>query len=168
MEINLWIPVIGTLCGAMVGFATSFITSWWNVKQNISKAIKDRNRSNYEEIYNTLIAFQDHAHGLLQHLYNQVNIHSDSEYEEYKEPPSRNRMELLVKLYAKELVEPFNNFNKKYIECAPVMAEVVVATFKNLSKTEKVELSDKIIIKLGEFLKEIENFQRIIENEIEP
>ncbi|MEY8213343.1 MAG: hypothetical protein RPR97_02545 [Colwellia sp.] len=47
--ISPWIPVVGTLGGAVLGFATSFCTVWWNSKKESDKSEGDRKRQHLEK-----------------------------------------------------------------------------------------------------------------------
>lgn len=53
-EMSKWIPVVGTLGGAIVGFLSSFVTTRFNQRKGEISAKESRERQRLEEIYRTL------------------------------------------------------------------------------------------------------------------
>ncbi len=145
--VSPWIPVAGTLGGAVIGFATNFATSWWNAKKTETKEAKNRKRETLEDIYKTLIIIRSDYQGILGMCLNK--IHHDVAIV----PPKHEgiapiiKAEMLIKLYGRELSNSWDQFKELKDDFGESYAEVITTNYQTKSLKEKQELSSKVLLK---------------------
>jgi hypothetical protein len=165
--VSPWIPVVGTLGGAIIGFATSFATSWWNTQKTDTKEAKSRKRGILEDIYKILIIIRSDYQGISGSCLNK--IHHDISVV----PPKHEgiapiiKAEMLIKLYGKELSNSWDQFTKLKDSFGESYAEVITTNYQSMPLKEKQELSAKVLLKLKKMDDSIEIMHKQIVSVIE-
>ena len=164
MSTNELIPVIGTLGGAIIGFATSFVTSWWIAKKTESREFKNRTRQTLEETYKTLIIirseYQQNIGMCINKIHNNVSINPI----QHTGTPPIIKAEMLIKLYGKDLRDLWGEFAKRKDDFGRMYANILTTNYQSKELKEKQKITEDILVgfeKMDHFLKKIEN--KIIE-----
>ena len=76
-EFSKWIPVVGTLLGAAIGFIGGFFNSWF-INRNKEKIDKEsRERARLENLYETLIAIRMDYQAMLGQMIAKVHFNNE-------------------------------------------------------------------------------------------
>jgi hypothetical protein len=165
---NLWIPVIGTLGGAIVGFATSFVTAWWNAGKAEDKASQDRKRSNLEELYRTFINLRMEGYGRVGKCLNKVNHNVAFEEKTYTDIAPNSKAEMLIKLYARELNESWEIYVKAKDDFGKICVKILMNQFDHLPKQEQQNITEQVLAKHKAYESSISDMHNKISEIIEP
>ncbi|MDC2891232.1 hypothetical protein [Psychrosphaera algicola] len=165
--ISPWIPVVGTLGGALIGFATSFATSWWNAKKTETKEANNRKRETLEDIYKTLIIIRSDYQGISGMCLNKIHHDIAIVPQKYEGIAPIIKAEMLIKLYGKELSDSWDLFSKFKYSFGESYAEVITTNYKTKSLKEKQELSSKVLLKIKKMDDSIDVMQTKIVSVIE-
>ena len=99
-----WIPIVGTLGGATLGFSASLLTTWFNNRAINLRSKDDRNRNRLESIYELLIEIQlDYTSltgkGTMYFVKGDKVIYGEKEKEKIS---PRIKLEMMISLYFPE------------------------------------------------------------------
>jgi hypothetical protein len=142
---NLWIPVIGTLGGALLGFAASSFTVWWNAAKADQKSLQDRNRNNLEELFRTFIILRTDGYSSVSKCLNKI-YHNIAYVEKiYPDIPPNSKAEMLIKLYAPELKESWENYVKSKDDFAGICVKILLKQCDAILDQEKKEIEDQLL-----------------------
>lgn len=141
-----WIPVIGTLAGAFLGFASSFGTSWWNAKKTEVKETKNRKRETFEDIYKTLITIRSFHQEIMGMCLNKIHYNIAVEPPKYEGIPPIIKVEMLIKLYGVELSDSWDQFTKFKDKFGKLYLEIFRLNYQSRSLKEKQKISSEIML----------------------
>lgn len=145
--VNPWIPVVGTLGGAIIGFATSFVTSWFNAKKTETKESKNRKREILEDIYKTLIIIRTDYQEISGICLDKIHHNIPVVAKKHEGIAPIIKTEMLIKLYGKELSDSWEQFKKLKDSFGESYAEVITTNYQSKLLKEKQELSSRLFIK---------------------
>ncbi len=165
--VSPWIPVVGTLGGAVIGFATSFATSWWNAKKTETKESKNRKREILEDIYKTLIIIRSDYQGISGSCLNKTHHNIAVVPPKHEGIAPIIKAEMLIKLYGKELSDSWDQFTKLKDSFGETYAEAITTNYQSKPLKEKQELSSKILLKFKKMDDSIEVIHKKIVSVIE-
>jgi hypothetical protein len=163
-----WIPVIGTLSGAIVGFLASFTTSWWNNKQLLIKSKEERKREKLEDAYKTLIAIDKDYKELLGQIINNIHHNKDIIVNSHTEIPPLIKFEMLVALYLPQLNVGWQKLIKSKDEFSEEYAKVIGENFQTKPLKLKQELTIKFLCLHGNIIQNITSLQKEVATIIKP
>jgi hypothetical protein len=146
-----WLPVIGTLLGAIVGFAASFLVAWFNQRKSEEIARGDRRRVRLEELYRTLIEIRKDYQATLSQAFSKVHSNTPMSTTSYTSIPPIINAEMLVNLYFPELITCFKHFEAVKNAFGSQLADAIIVNTSSLSLDKKQKLC-------GSFL---DSFQKI-------
>lgn len=125
-EVNVvtqWIPVIGTLLGASIGFAASFFNSKFSKDKDEALSRENRDRERVEKIYRLLVTINSERGQEMSEAVNSIHNAIPIKDKDLQEFPPLLELEMLIKLYLSSLepqrlllVEYVQNFSVKYFE----------------------------------------------------
>ncbi len=161
-SISPWVPVIGTLAGSVLGFASSFITTWWSSKKNSDKEEIDRKRKNLEDAYRTLVDIKTYYRGLSGKLASKVHYGIAPKIDQSDDMSPLIKGEMLIKLYLQELSDKWDDFDLVKVEFGEIYASVVTTNYDNVELRVKQDLTQRIM----NTHKKIEEKIDIIQHEI--
>lgn len=165
--VNQWIPIIGTLGGAVIGFATSFAVSLLNAKKTETKEAKNRKRETYEDIYKTLIIIRSDFHSTLGECLNKIHHDIKSESTKHDGIPPIIKAEMLIKLYGGSLNNSWDQFIVVRDSFGSLYADILLGDYKKNTLNENQELSGKVVTMFSKLDDAIDVIQKKIASVIE-
>ena len=144
-EVNTiqWVPVIGTLGGALLGFLASFLTAFFTKSRESKEQREERDRRRIERIYELLIIVS-HQNG--QHLGNAINwIHNARpiSHDENKGIPPLVELEMLVSLYFSELENTRQRLMEAIQRFGMFYLQIQHKDFHRKDKVHQQKIADK-------------------------
>lgn len=140
-----WIPVIGTLLGALVGLGASFFIAAFNKKTQELSAKDDRNRKRIERIYELLITIKMDYGRNLGEIINWIHYGIPIQEKGIKEVPPLVELEMHINLYFPELKETHKEFVAHIHAFGKIFMESRFLDHKNLPLTKKQSETEKFI-----------------------
>ena len=165
--VNPWIPVIGTLGGAIIGFATSFTASWWSAKTTETKETKNRKRETLEDIYKTLITIRSDYQGISGMCLNKIHHNIAVEPPKHEGISPIIKAEMLIKLYGEELSDSWDQFTKVKNSFGELSADIMGGDYQSKPLKEKQALSSKVLSRFHKMDDSIEIMHKKIVSVIE-
>lgn len=157
-----WIPVIGTLLGALVGLGASFFIATFNRNAQEVSAKNERNRKRVERIYELLITIRIRYGKNLGEIINWIHHGVPVPETEIKEIPPLVELEMLINLYFPELKETHKEFISHIHAFGKIFMESRFLNHKNeplpkkQSETQKfINASGIIELKVAAYLEKI-------------
>ena len=100
-EVNItqWVPVIGTLGGALLGFFASFLTALFTKSRESKEQREERDRRRIERIYELLIVVSQQNGQHLGNVINRIHFARPIKPDERKGIPPLVELEMFVSLY---------------------------------------------------------------------
>lgn len=109
---NQWIPVLGVLLGASIGFLASFLSATYTKKKDAELACDERNRNRIERIFQLLIILRSQNMELLGSAISYIKHSQDFTTQKIEKFPPIFELEMLIDLYLPSL----NTFKNDYVE----------------------------------------------------
>ena len=165
--VNQWIPVMGTLGGALLGFVAMFATAVFKQRSEHSKAEQDRTRARLERIYELLIVVNQEMGTSLAQALSAVNDSRPMEPRERRVGPAPLiELEMLINLYFSDL----GSKRKKLLESVSAFEmkrySILHTNFKKGSSETKDSLT-KLFVHLNADVREsIEGLKRSVVNRV--
>jgi hypothetical protein len=120
-----WIPVIGTLSGALIGLIASSLIAYFNKFSQENSLKNERNRHRLERIYELLISIKIEKGKDLGKAISWIHYNEPISHNKIDGIPPLVELEMLVKLYFREfepsrttLMKSIQNFSKEFIDCS--------------------------------------------------
>jgi hypothetical protein len=142
-EMSKWIPVVGTLGGAILGFLASFVTSWFNQRKAEISGYESRERQRLEEIYRTLFDITRDYQIILGQVIEKIHYEKPFETKPDTNIPPIIKLEMLVDLYFPELKDVHNDFVAAKNKFGEEYAQVISRSFKAETSETKQRLCGK-------------------------
>jgi len=143
-EMSKWIPVVGTLGGAVVGFLASFVNAWFNQRKAEISGKESRERQRLEEIYRTLFDIRRDYQIILNHIIEKIHDEKPIETLPSTDMPPISKLEMLVDLYFPGLKDAHNDFVTAKNTFGQEYASVVIRSFKAETPETKQRLCGKV------------------------
>lgn len=162
-----WMPVLGTLLGATLGFAASFVVAWFNQRKSELTAKSDRRRTRLEELYRTLVEIRKDYQGTLHQIFAKVHDNTPIAASTHVGVPPIINVDMLVKLYFPELADCFNKFDVAKNVFGSQLADAIVVNTTSLLKKEKQVICSKFLNSYEKIDNSITYFQKEISRVID-
>jgi hypothetical protein len=121
--IGQWIPVVGTLLGAGIGFAASFINTNVSKAKDEKLSLENRDRDRIEKIYRLLVAINSEKAIEMSDTLNSIHHARPIKQKDLQAFPPLLELEMLINLYypaieveREELMKAIHSFGEKYFE----------------------------------------------------
>jgi hypothetical protein len=167
-EMSKWIPVVGTLGGAALGFLASFVTAWFNQRKVEISGKEGRERLRLEEIYRALIDIQRDYQKILGQIIEKVHYEKPFDVKSDTDIPPITRLEMLVSLYFPELKDMHNNFVTAKNNFGEEYGQVIRGIFKAETSETKQLLCGKFLTLYKHIDDQLTSIQHRIQQLIKP
>lgn len=158
-SISNWIPIIGTLSGAVIGLLASFIIAFFNKSTDERKAKNDRDRSRIEKIYELLITLKMERGSdfgkILSWIHHAVPI---ANKEESGIPPIVE-LGMLINLYFPDLKEEQEKLISAIHKYGEASLEARHTDYRKKDLNEKQKISGILFTMQGKIEKEVNSLQ---------
>lgn len=158
--ISPWIPVIGTLLGATIGFVGGLFNSWLTQKSKESTEKEGRERGRVEKLYETLLEIKMYYQGLLSEMISKVHFDTKNIAEKPSGIPPLVNLDMVIHLYFpsltvahKQFVAVKERFGEKY-------GENLTKSFANEKDEAKKTICSEYMALFKELDAEISNLQQ--------
>ena len=155
-----WVPVIGTLAGASIGFLASFGTAYFIDKRKIKNETVARQRERLEELYKTLVAVKNDYNNYQFEIIKKV--HHDlpfTPFEKKEELTPLVQLEMIVNLYFPELVNSHNKLEKSKNEFSKLLGKAITEDFSSYDLKQKQEFCGEVLVQYGVIDERIKSLQ---------
>ncbi len=156
---SAWLPVVGTLLGAAVGFAASFAVAWFNQQKSELASKGDRQRVRLEELYRTLVEIRKDYQSMLSQIFSKVHDNTAIVAPSYSNLPPIINAEMLVKLYFPLLIPFFVRFEEAKDAFGSKFADAIVSNTSSLPLKEKQKICGDVMASFQVIDTSITNFQ---------
>lgn len=162
-EISKWIPVIGTLLGAIIAFLGFFSIAVYNQHKAEKIAKENRRRERLEVLFKSLIIVDSQYRGFA------ISLSSGlfPEFEK-KEIPPLLEIEMMINLYFNELKDAFDEFDVERRTFGKLFSKITSQEFQTFSAQEKKQICDEVIPCHKIFINKLKLFQDGICKHINP
>lgn len=145
MDVLKWIPVIGTLSGAIIGFGAAFLTAWFNQRRAEQVARNNRRRDRLEEVYRTLVKIKIDSQDLSGKLLKHIHYDTQIEMEDVPDFPPIINLQMLVDLYFTELHLEYKNYVDAKNDLGKKFASLLSKKFNNSTLEVKQQHADEVL-----------------------
>ena len=136
-EFSKWIPVVGTLLGAAIGFIGGFFNSWF-INRNKEKIDKEsRERARLENLYETLIAIRMDYQAMLGQMIAKVHFNNEVVFIEQVCIPPLVKLDMVINLYFPTLIELYTKFVLGKVKFGKLWANNLQTSFTTSSLQDK-------------------------------
>ena len=139
-EMSKWIPVVGTLLGAAIGFVGGLFNSWLTQTNRESTERENRERGRLENLYETLIEVRRDYQGLLSQMISKVHFNKELTLKERPGIPPLVKLDMVIHMYFPALTEVHRKFVAAKERFGEKWGENVVASFSGESLETKQRL----------------------------
>ena len=122
-SITQWIPIVGTLLGAGIGFAASFFTTKFNKDKDERLSRESRDRDRVEKIYQLLVTINAENGTRMAMALNSIHHAKPILQKDTENFPPLLELEMLINLYfpsmeiqRQSLITEIQSFGAKYVE----------------------------------------------------
>jgi hypothetical protein len=122
-SITPWIPIVGTLLGATLGFAASAINSKFSNDRKEKTDKKQRDRGRVEKIFRLLVAINSERTQEMSDIINYIHNSIPIENKGFQDFPPLHELEMLITLYFPslenerlELMSRVQAYGKSYLD----------------------------------------------------
>jgi hypothetical protein len=158
----LWIPVIGTLGGALVGLAASSLIAYFNRSSEAKKSKDERDRSRLERMYELLIIIKMERQNELGEAINWIHNEKLIMEKEVRGIPPLIELEMLVRLYfpvletqREKLMGAIHRHGKEFFDVRDV-------DYRKKEEKEKQSATSVLVELSRDIDKEVTNMQSAI------
>jgi hypothetical protein len=136
-----WIPVVGTLGGATLGFLASFLTTWFNNREINCRSKDDRIRNRLESIYELLIEIERDYSSLMMKAI--LCVHSGEKITVDKNDgiPPLIKLEMMVSLYFPEFREEWESLESAKNLFGKELGNLIRISTENRQLSERQKLA---------------------------
>ena len=131
-----WIPIVGTLGGATLGFSASLLTTWFNNRAAYLRGKDDRNRNRLESIYELLIEIQRDYVLLMGKALFYIHEGMAITVDKNEKIPALSKLEMMVSLY-------FPDFKKEWKSLESAKNSFGEKLANLISSNEKFQLPER-------------------------
>lgn len=167
-NISQWIPVLGTLGGALLGFFASFFTALFTKSREAKQQREERNRQRIERIYELLIVITRENRKMFVDVIKWVDWAKPIKLETYEGIPPLIELEMLVSLYFNELESQRQRLMSSVQEFGGRFINVQSEDFRPKDKTYKQQVAGEFFVMNRKVNNEIEAFKSMVSEIVKP
>ncbi len=161
-EISKWIPVIGTILGAIVGFLASFFIVFYNQRRVALVAKEDRMRQRLEDLYRTLIFVNNDYTEHIGQMINKVHHNVPITVQKPVDIPPLIKVEMLVNLYFPEFKAIYGEFENEKDEFGKLYADTIGSNYQSSSLENKQKICGAFVSRYKTLSNKIERLKESI------
>ncbi|MFZ2629469.1 MAG: hypothetical protein WAX67_11405 [Rugosibacter sp.] len=158
--ISQWLPVVGALLGATLGFLGGLLNLQLTHKNKESAERESRERNRLESLYETLVEIQMDYRGLLGEMISKVHFNTPPKPREYSGIPPLIKLDMVIHMYFPGLVEAHKKLASALEPLGQKLAENISTSFSGHSTQEKQKICGEYLTLIKEISSEISNLQR--------
>ena len=158
--ISQWLPVVGTLLGATIGFVGGLFNLQLTNKNRESAERESRERDRLERLYETLIEIRIDYQGILRQMISKVHFNKPTTSKEYSGIPPLIKLDIVIHMYFPGLVEEHKKFASVVEAFGTKWAENISTTFSDEPVETKQEICGEYVKFFKELDREISNLQK--------
>lgn len=158
--ISQWLPVVGALLGAAVGFLGGLMNLQLTHKNKESAERESRERTRLESLYETLVEIRMDYQGLLGQMISKVHFNTPPKAKEGSGIPPLIKLDMVIHMYFPCLVEAHKKLVSAIEPFGQKWAENVTTSFSGHSVQERQKICGEYAVLLKEIDNEISNLQR--------
>lgn len=159
-EMSSWIPVVGTLLGAAVGFVGGLFNTWLTQRNRESTDRESRERDRLENLYETLIEIRMDYQGILGQMISKVHFNTQGAPKEYSGIPPLIKLDMAIHMYFPNLAEAHKQFVVVAEPFGKKWAENLSTSFSGEPIETKQRICGEYVKLFTEFDCEISNLQK--------
>lgn len=163
-----WIPVVGTLGGATLGFSASFLTTWFNNREINFRSKDDRNRNRLESIYELLIEIQRDYNSLMMKAIAYAHGGEKIVFDKNEKIPHSIKLEMIISLYFPAFRKQWESLESAKNSFGAELASLMLSPTTNLQLAERQELAGKFVVLEHKVNRSIIEFKQAIVSSIKP
>lgn len=164
-ELSNWIPVIGTLLGAVTGLGGGLLISRQTNKYKIIFEKENRERIRIESLYETLTEIRKDYQGSLGNMISKVHYDSaNASKNEHSGTPPLVKLDMLLHMYFPSLTEPHKQFIAAKEHFGNKMAENLTTSYSEKTLEEKQKVCGEYVKLFSALDNEISNLQQKLVN----
>ena len=151
-EMSSWIPVVGTLLGASVGFVGGLFSLWLTNKNRESAERENRERVRLESLYETLIEIRIDYQSILGQIISKVHFNTPGTPKEYSGIPPLIKLDMMIHMYFPSLTE----VHKQFVSTAEPFGKKWVVNISTSFSSEPIETKQRICGEYVSLFKELD------------
>jgi hypothetical protein len=163
-----WLPIVGTLSGAAIGFFGSSLTTWFNNREIKSRSEDDRTRNRLESIYELLIEIKIDYSSLMVKAITYAHGGEKIVVDRNEKISPLVKLEMIVSLYFPVFHEKWKSLENAKNLFGEEFASLMLISTQNLQLKERQELAAKFVRLQLKVDKSIMEFQQAIASTIKP
>ena len=150
--ISQWLPVVGTLLGATIGFVGGLFNLRLINKNKESAERENRERDRLERLYETLIEIRIYYQGTLGQMISKVHFNTPGTPKEYPGIPPLIKLDMVIHMYFQGLVEA----HKKFVSVAEPFGAKWAENISTSFSGEPIEVKQRICGEYAKLYREID------------
>lgn len=138
--VSQWLPVVGTLLGATIGFVGGLFNLRLTNKNRESAERESRERDRLERLYETLIEIRIDYQGTLGQMISKVHFDTPAILKEQSGIPPLIKLDMMIHMYFPDLVEA----HKKFVSVAEPFGASLAVNISTSFFGEPIKVKQRI------------------------
>lgn len=160
--ISQWLPVVGTLLGATIGFVGGLLNSWFTQRSKESTEKEGRERNRLEKLYETLIEIRMNYQGLLGDMINKVQFGTQGVVKAPSGIPPLIKLDMVIHMYFSSLNDAYKQFLAVKDRAGDAWGKNLMTSFANEPLQVKQRICSEYMTLFKELDDEISNLQQML------
>ncbi len=166
--ITQWLPMIGTLAGATIGFVGVLISLWFTQKNREKSEQENRERARIEDLYEILIEVRVSYQKTLGGMIKKVMYSTIENEKENTGIPPLIKLEMLMHMYFPNLDDEYQQFIKAKNLFGEQLAKNLTTSFNSESHETKKAINSQYLNAYNELDNKISAIQKKLASIIKP
>lgn len=160
--LSQWLPVVGTLLGATIGFVGGLFNSWFTQRSQDNAERDGRERERIEKLYETLIEIRMIYQRMHTDMIAKVHFGQEPSMVETSGIPPLVKLDMVIHMYYPKLTDAHKSFLAIKERFGAKYANNLISSFSSEDPEVKKKICSEYMELYSELSHEISNLQRLL------
>lgn len=151
-----WVPIVGTLGGAMIGFFSNYLINLMNAKRNEKLEKENKKKEGLKDLYETLILVCLDYSSISSKCIEKIDSNVKFEFDKKDKIAPLVKAEMLVNIYGKEVMELWDELKKETEKFGNILLEVIEKNYNEAGEDVKKDVRGRVIQAMISIRKKVE------------